>query len=446
MFWRQGDLFVETIRTIPDGAVPQAGVVLAEGEITGHCHRIEDSRSAQLFVYQGQLLLNVVTPEARLVHDEHGPIELARGAYRVWRQREYSPVAPRIDHRVRLTEALAMWPFGTLFRWSPEAARPRILAGRAPRGLRVRGALRLANSPALARLPDRLSAASIDISDCPQLAALPAGLRCQELTANRTPIETLPDDLRVTWALRAASCQRLRRLPALRLDTLVLRGCGRLERLPPGLIVRRLDLARCRRLQSLPDETALMVSHLDLSGCANLKALPERFGRLQTLDVSGCSSLVELPLGMRLRGSIELADSGLRALPWSLRSARLLWRGVPVTEDIAFAPEKITIADILGERNAALRQVLLERVGLARFVDEAGATVVDQDHDAGGERRLLRIAVDGAEDIVCVQVSCPSTAKCYLLRVPPDMYSCQQAVAWTAGFRNPDSYRPFAET
>jgi hypothetical protein len=96
MLWRQGDIFIAAIPSIPPDAVRRSGVVLAEGEITGHHHRIEDPLTASLFVHRGELLLSVVALEARLVHEEHGPIELARGAYRVWRQREYAPnVQPR---------------------------------------------------------------------------------------------------------------------------------------------------------------------------------------------------------------------------------------------------------------------------------------------------------------------------------------------------------------
>ena len=91
MLWRQGDIFVEDIVRIPPEAVRLPGVVLAEGEITGHHHRIEDPRSAALYFHRGEMLLSIVTPRARLVHDEHGTIELERGAYRVWRQREYDP-------------------------------------------------------------------------------------------------------------------------------------------------------------------------------------------------------------------------------------------------------------------------------------------------------------------------------------------------------------------
>jgi len=339
-----------------------------------------------------------------------------------------------------------MWPLSALFRWSSDAARRRILEGNAPRRMRVQGALNLANSPSLQSLPARLSATTIDVSSCRNLRTLPCRLKCQELNLSRTNIESLPCDIEVTTSINAAGCSRLRMLSELKIDSLILRGCVALERLPETLIVRNLDVSRCRRLEYVPDITALYVVNLDVSECPSLTALPERFGRLQTLNVSGCSGLRELPAGIRIRTSIDVAGSGLRELPWSLRSVRVLWHGVPVSDRVAFAPETITVDEILTERNAAMRQVLLERVGLEWFAERAQATIIDRDHDAGGERRLLRIPFDGGDDIVCVQVKCPSTAKHYMLRVPPEMQTCQQAVAWTAGFNNPNSYRPLIET
>jgi hypothetical protein len=47
---------------------------------------------------------------------------------------------------------------------------------------------------------------------------------------------------------------------------------------------------------------------------------------------------------------------------------------------------------------------------------------------------------------VCVSVLCPSTGRQYIIRVPPEMTSCHQAVAWVAGFDDPALYRPLAET
>jgi hypothetical protein len=33
-----------------------------------------------------------------------------------------------------------------------------------------------------------------------------------------------------------------------------------------------------------------------------------------------------------------------------------------------------------------------------------------------------------------------------MLRVPPTMTTCRHAVAWTAGFDDPDDYQPTVET
>ena len=70
----------------------------------------------------------------------------------------------------------------------------------------------------------------------------------------------------------------------------------------------------------------------------------------------------------------------------------------------------------------------------------------DRDTDSGGARELLCVEVPGDEPLVCVSVRCPSTGRHYLLRMPPDVTSCAQAVAWTTGFDNPDAYAPLQET
>jgi hypothetical protein len=70
-------------------------MVLAYGEVTGHSHRIEDPATAEVFELNGQLYLKVSDP-ARLIHEEHKPITLPPGAYRVWMQREYTPGAIRM--------------------------------------------------------------------------------------------------------------------------------------------------------------------------------------------------------------------------------------------------------------------------------------------------------------------------------------------------------------
>jgi hypothetical protein len=69
--------------------------VLAYGEVTGHSHRVQEPRAAEMWEHGGSLFLRVVADQATIVHEEHKPIVLARGVYRVWMQREYTPQAIR---------------------------------------------------------------------------------------------------------------------------------------------------------------------------------------------------------------------------------------------------------------------------------------------------------------------------------------------------------------
>jgi hypothetical protein len=89
--WRHGDVFIAAVKGIPRGAVRRAGTLLAEGEATGHSHRIERPETVELYERGGLLYLRVVAESAQVIHQEHCPITLPRGTYRVWQQREYSP-------------------------------------------------------------------------------------------------------------------------------------------------------------------------------------------------------------------------------------------------------------------------------------------------------------------------------------------------------------------
>src|SRR5262249_3556374 len=111
-----------------------------------------------------------------------------------------------------------------------------------------------------------------------------------------------------------------------------------------------------------------------------------------------------------------------------------------------FHPESLTSDDILQERNAEVRRVMLERVGFERFVELSKAETLDTDTDKGGERRLLKVVMPSDEDLVCVSFSCPSRGRKYMLRVPPKWKTAHAAVAWIAGFDNPNDYKPIMES
>jgi hypothetical protein len=346
-------------------------------------------------------------------------------------------------------------------------AQQQILKGTAPPGLRVRGRLDLSGQRKLTTLPAHLSADLLDLHDCPnlerlpeglqarrlnlngcaRLRELPPGLRCYELELRETTLRRLPEDLHVEFRLDLQECRHLRSLPeGLKVGSLNLSSCVSLEALPDGLDVYFLDLTGCATLAGWPRRARVRVGRLSVANCEWLTHLPAWLTEIAQLDVSGCPNLVELPEGLQVSSFLELAGSGLRWLPGSLRDTQLRWRGVPIDARIAFQPGTITVEELMAERNVERRRVLLERMGYDRFAEQAAAEVLDRDHDPGGERRLLKIPLPEDEDLVCVSVCCPSTERQYVLRVPPTMRTCRQAVAWIAGFDDPDDYQPVMET
>ena len=94
--YRHGDLLVSSVAALPSSARRLNHLVLAQGELTGHSHRIAERDAAVLFETDKGLFLNVTRSVATLVHQEHGPIELQAGYYQVWRQREYTPAEIRV--------------------------------------------------------------------------------------------------------------------------------------------------------------------------------------------------------------------------------------------------------------------------------------------------------------------------------------------------------------
>jgi hypothetical protein len=340
-----------------------------------------------------------------------------------------------------------------------------IAKGEAPVDLAVAGALDIRAWPAGAQLPEGLSAPAITIrcdgpTELPArlsarriivrsrtVTAIGAGLCCDVLELRDGGITAVPTDIKVRQKLDLTGCRALIGLPEnLTTGSLILNGCATLRTLPRGLKVVFIDLTGCATLRSLPDDMHVSGGHLVLRNCQWLTRLPENMGEIAGLDLAGCLNVTALPDGLRVASWIDVAGTGITALPERLDHVGLRWRGIPVSRRIVFHPETLSTAEILGERNAELRRVMIERFGYERLLAETQAVELDRDSDPGGERRLLRIPLEGDEDIVCVAVQCPSTGHKFILRVPPNMQNCRQAIAWTAGYDNPDDYAPALET
>ena len=296
--------------------------------------------------------------------------------------------------------------------------------------------------------PDGLYApCALSWKDSKRSICLPRNLSCHSLDFENSRIEHLPEGLFVRFALNLRNCRRLRYLPeGLSAGTLDLSGCTALERLPERLSASFLDISDCPKIHGWPNHATVAVGRFTARNCTGLTHLPPWLKSLSQLDLSGCANIRELPGSLRVSSWIDVADTGIMELPPSLESVGLRWRGVRIDRRIAFRPETITAEEVLNEPNAELRRVKLARIGFEQFLEKANPEILDSDMDAGGKRTLFRVELKDDEPLVCVSVICPSTGRRYLLRVPPDTNTCRQAVAWTAGFDNPDDYRPRVET
>ena len=324
-----------------------------------------------------------------------------------------------------------------------------------PQNFSVGGSVFISGCRSLAAIPEQWRVrGDLAICGCAALKELPVGLNIERhFSLDGTPVERLPRDVQVGQNLRLQCCSRLQALPdGLRVHGhMLIRRCP-VKTLPDGLFVnRKLVIVKAPALTSLGK--ALRVrGDLIVESCPMLNSIPEGLCVAGDLLLPDCRELSTLPADLEVGGAIEVAGSGIRHVPLTLENkARFRWRGFEVPAAVLFRPESVMPWEILGQRNAELRRIMLERVGLEKVLERAGATVLDRDTDAGGERRLLVIPTgplqwhiyERSQYLAC---QCPSTGRQYLLRVPPDMTSCRQAAAWLAGFQNPDDYCPVQET
>lgn len=113
--FRQGDVLLVEVDSIPRGAkniTPSDRIVLAYGEVTGHAHAVypevveptvidralgkkpKAEIKAKLWDAGAERFLQVVQ-NTQLKHEEHAPINLPVGNFKVVRQREFDPERDR---------------------------------------------------------------------------------------------------------------------------------------------------------------------------------------------------------------------------------------------------------------------------------------------------------------------------------------------------------------
>ena len=134
------------------------------------------------------------------------------------------------------------------------------------------------------------------------------------------------------------------------------------------------------------------------------------------------------------------------AVRWNGGRSYFFWHGVHVTEDAIPHLAAIDGQGTVIATDVEVLQVMIEHVGYDRMVLELGIAPFDVD-EVGA---LYRVRFPGEAPLTFVHVrnSTPEpdgSWKWYFLRVPPDMRSGREAVAWTFGL-HADEYAPALET
>ena len=88
-FFRQGDVLLRKVTSIPKTAIPISSSVIAQGERPGHFHKLKGSQ--QVFETLDRQLYFEAKQDVILQHPEHNDLEVLAGSYIVLGQRRYNP-------------------------------------------------------------------------------------------------------------------------------------------------------------------------------------------------------------------------------------------------------------------------------------------------------------------------------------------------------------------
>lgn len=110
---------------------------------------------------------------------------------------------------------------------------------------------------------------------------------------------------------------------------------------------------------------------------------------------------------------------------WSL----WYWHGVKVPQQVIETPDTMTIEQVDGEQNAEVRRVMIERMGMRKYMTLADAKIVDTDvHDHNGMRALMRTR--HGTYLTC---ACASTGRVYQMEVDGKCNTCEEADKYLRG-------------
>ena len=97
--YRHGDLLIRQIEKLPKGIKEVESNTIAEGEFTGHSHRLQTAVRTDMKIYtdiDGRKYFKV-DKDGKLTHEEHKTITIEKGIYEVIIEREFNPFEESIN-------------------------------------------------------------------------------------------------------------------------------------------------------------------------------------------------------------------------------------------------------------------------------------------------------------------------------------------------------------
>lgn len=96
--YQQGDVLLSGLHKLPSGLrkiAPKNGrYILAEGEHTGHSHDLKEGEVEVYVNTEGQQFVKLLTDEAYLTHNTHGPQVLRKSEYQFFQVDQVKEIDP----------------------------------------------------------------------------------------------------------------------------------------------------------------------------------------------------------------------------------------------------------------------------------------------------------------------------------------------------------------
>ncbi|AFH48951.1 Hypothetical protein IALB_1240 [Ignavibacterium album JCM 16511] len=114
------------------------------------------------------------------------------------------------------------------------------------------------------------------------------------------------------------------------------------------------------------------------------------------------------------------------------------YHGIRLDERVIMHPEQLSAEEIISSGTLKIKNVMIEKYGLGKFVEEAGYIIVDEIKSDKKIYQLLSVDIKENEPVKVMKIVCLKTYKTKYLRVKHDIRTFEEAMSWSFGLRGMD--------